>query len=362
MPSDADREATPNPKAFVLMPFAESFTSIYTDFLEPALESCGFEVARADNAINAQNVLKDIVQGISESHLVIADLTESNINVYYELGVAHALNKPVILITQDVDDMPFDIRSYRVILYTTHFTEIAQARIKIKDIASRFISGSVQFGSPISDFLNHEIELFSESQSENEEIVEYGFLDNLAHTEEGFDTITQQLEGIADETSSIGEKIQAGTRQLNGSRSTHQRRNIVRNIARAIDGYAAFLNTKNDIYREQLETIVSPLESVVKYARYQVDSPGQDGGPDADKDQVVEFLKSIIDLETSIDGALDGIGQFRQILQEMPNIERRFNQARSSCILEIERLADNSAYHKTIIGRIAQIIEQDNVS
>lgn len=49
--------------------------------------------------------------------MLIAELTERNANVFYELGLAHALSKPVILLSQTIDDVPFDLRGIRVILY-----------------------------------------------------------------------------------------------------------------------------------------------------------------------------------------------------------------------------------------------------
>ncbi|WP_321794997.1 hypothetical protein [Caballeronia sp. J97] len=62
-------------------------------------------------------IVDDIWQGIREAKLLIAELTDWNPNVFYELGLAHAISKPVILISKSIDDVPFDLRSIRVLVY-----------------------------------------------------------------------------------------------------------------------------------------------------------------------------------------------------------------------------------------------------
>ena len=62
--------------------------------------------------------MEDVWKGIFQAKVVIADLTSRNPNVYYELGIAHTLGKRFILLAQNIDDIPFDLRHYRCILYT----------------------------------------------------------------------------------------------------------------------------------------------------------------------------------------------------------------------------------------------------
>ena len=112
------------PYVFVLMPFDEDFNDIYELFVKAEMKRAGFSVDRADDIESQQNILRDILERIDKSDLIVADLTNSNPNVFYELGLAHALKKPVILITQSVDDVPFDLKSYRLLEYSTHFSKI----------------------------------------------------------------------------------------------------------------------------------------------------------------------------------------------------------------------------------------------
>jgi hypothetical protein len=60
--------------------------------------------------------MEDVLEAVATSRYIIADLTNSNPNVFYELGICHALGKKVILITQGTD-VPFDVRHIRHIRY-----------------------------------------------------------------------------------------------------------------------------------------------------------------------------------------------------------------------------------------------------
>src|SRR5688500_5844028 len=108
---------------FVLMPFKQELDVVYTDLIKGPLEQEGFTVLRADELSNQQSIIKDIVRSIAGANLIVAEVTDLNANVMYELGIAHGLRKATVLLTQDVAALPFDLRSYRVIPYTLYYTE-----------------------------------------------------------------------------------------------------------------------------------------------------------------------------------------------------------------------------------------------
>ncbi|MDC8450906.1 MAG: hypothetical protein LV473_21480 [Nitrospira sp.] len=97
------------PHAFVAMPFGAKkdsqgteidFNRVYTELIKPALETAGLEVFRADEEQRAGGILPDMFQELLIADLVVADLTIDNPNVWYELGVRHALKaRGVVLIS-----------------------------------------------------------------------------------------------------------------------------------------------------------------------------------------------------------------------------------------------------------------------
>ena len=74
-------------------------------------------VVRADDLSGAETIVNEIWSFISHAAVVIADCTGRNPNVFYEIGIAHTVGVPVILIAQDLADVPFDLRHQRVIDY-----------------------------------------------------------------------------------------------------------------------------------------------------------------------------------------------------------------------------------------------------
>ena len=102
---------------FVISPFGEPFDTYFSHIVKPALEDCGLYAIRGDSLYRPTTIVDDIWQGIRDAKLLIAELTDRNPNVFYELGLAHAISKPVILISKSIEDVPFDLRSIRVLVY-----------------------------------------------------------------------------------------------------------------------------------------------------------------------------------------------------------------------------------------------------
>jgi hypothetical protein len=75
------------------------------------------EPLRADELFSTGTVIEQIWEQIQKSKILLADLTGKNPNVFYELGLAHAAHKPVVFTSANLDDVPFDLRHLRVIVY-----------------------------------------------------------------------------------------------------------------------------------------------------------------------------------------------------------------------------------------------------
>jgi hypothetical protein len=100
----------------VMMPFAGPQEPVY-DAIAAVGASLSFTCNRADNIWEHSVIIQDIFTIIYRSFIVICDFSGRNPNVFYEAGVAHTLGKHVIPIAQTLDDIPFDLRHHRVIIY-----------------------------------------------------------------------------------------------------------------------------------------------------------------------------------------------------------------------------------------------------
>jgi hypothetical protein len=110
-------------KCFVLMPFKEPFNSYYKQIFVPSIEAAGYSPIRADEIYGTGVIMDDVINEIRDAEALVADITEKNPNVNYEMGIAHTLLKPVVIISQTIDDIPFDYRHLRAIIYDIQETD-----------------------------------------------------------------------------------------------------------------------------------------------------------------------------------------------------------------------------------------------
>ena len=101
----------------VLTPFKEPFDTYFVSIIKPAVNAAQLDAVRGDSLFRPSPIMADVWQMIQDAAVLIADLTEKNANVFYELGLAHALGKPVILLADNLSDVPFDLQPLRVIIY-----------------------------------------------------------------------------------------------------------------------------------------------------------------------------------------------------------------------------------------------------
>lgn len=107
--------------AFCLMPFHRKFDKIYST-IKTACSQAGYTCFRSDEPFNPGNVLRQILQMMTTSEIIIAVLDGKNPNVFYEIGLAHSLGKTVILVgnAKSPEDISFDLKSERLLLYNNH--------------------------------------------------------------------------------------------------------------------------------------------------------------------------------------------------------------------------------------------------
>lgn len=100
----------PKSFVFVLMPFDKAFNDIYKFGIKGAADDVKAYAERVDEQIFTEGILDRIFNQISKADVIVADMTGRNPNVFYEVGYAHALGRVVLLLTQNADDIPFDLK------------------------------------------------------------------------------------------------------------------------------------------------------------------------------------------------------------------------------------------------------------
>lgn len=144
-------------RCFVIMPLSptsDKHTELYWDnffskFIRPSIEELGYSCSRSK--AQPSNIIKDVIQELIEFDLILAVLTDYNANVWYELGIRHALRKGTIMIIEEGQKLPFDISQYGVIRYDDTISGAADFDEKLRTFVVK-IETDKPADSPVIDF------------------------------------------------------------------------------------------------------------------------------------------------------------------------------------------------------------------
>ncbi len=333
------------PTVFVISPFSNDFTALYEELKEHFKEQYSF--CRADDLDTQQNIIKDIVMGIDSADIVIADLTGLNPNVFYELGLAHAMNKKVIIITQSIEDLPFDIKSYKVNEYSLQFNKLPKLLETLSGLLSGAATNTTAFGSPITDYLpkytkhnNHLPENNEANQSdtsisveENDAISEKGFLDYFADFNENSENLAVELTNMTSDLVEIRTSTDKATAEIHrvqtqsGKADANFVRNICRKLATPLEQIGIRVNDhiKNiDNYWSLIEnSYLSLLDS--KFIQF-----------NDNINEVKENIPHLNELQSAILNSNKSINTILSALNNIMGIERRLTKAAHALIVDFE--------------------------
>ncbi len=141
---------------FVLMPFKENLKEVYWKAIKPACIKTGFEPLRVDELKGPFNINRKIIEHIFLSDAIVADLTEWNPNVFYEMGVAHAIDNKTIMIIQKKDVLPFDVSNYRCIQYEQTTDGLEELIHGITEALNSIQEWRKHSTNPVQDFKPYE--------------------------------------------------------------------------------------------------------------------------------------------------------------------------------------------------------------
>lgn len=132
----------------------EGWTEIFDDVHKPAITGSRLGYKCERSKIGTGSFIKDILLQLNQADVVLADLTDMNPNVFYELGVRHALKNRTILVSQTMDDVPSDLKQYGVITYGTSPNSVAKYKKRISEVLKNIRDNPDRADNPVSDYLN----------------------------------------------------------------------------------------------------------------------------------------------------------------------------------------------------------------
>jgi hypothetical protein len=355
-----------NRLAFVLMPFDTEFSKIYTDLIKPTLEAEGFRVERADSTLDQQNILRTIVHNIDLADLVIAELTTSNPNVFYELGIAHGLSKPVILLAQDLKEVPFDLRSYTIVTYSLRFDEAHKLQERLSAIACALKEGSISFGSPVRDFApsvtktSTSIDIrpaqveTEEPSTETVESEEAGVLDFVSEVEASIEQIGEIVTSFGEMIEDFGRRIDELTAEVETpsgktSGNTVQMRRVSKRFAGEIQNLGENIQTELPDFHtawKRMEENFTRLLSVVSIESAE------------DREQAIELLGQLQEFEASIDPGLEGVQEARDAFASNTGLSREMNVAIRRTVKVLDTLIEELSTGQSYLTRMTNLLDQ----
>jgi hypothetical protein len=352
------------------MAFDPEFETIYSEIIRPSLERAGYSVYRADSLINQQNILKDIIRNIHAANLIVAELTALNPNVFYELGIAHALRKSTVLLTQSVEELPFDLRSYRVIDYSIRFDEIGKLGEALLEVAEKAKINAITFGNPVIDFLpideseNKQIEavepmsnVVSSSHTKTEE--EKGLWDFVVEGEKAMQQATEIIKRLHEATQEIGEMMVSRTTEVEQIKSSGivgssaKMYKLVELTASEISTYSDKMESELPELHSDWETYSESVSGMIRTTKIRTPE---------DLAVVQQLREQLLTLSNIIIDSLNGTKEFRDSLSQFRGISKSMNRASRKAISALDKVISEfeqaNSYCIKVIGLLEEKLKE----
>lgn len=353
--------------AFVLMPFDPDFDPVYELLIEPALADAGFAVTRADLSMNQQQILKDIVNALAEADLVIADVSGLNGNVMYELGLAHGMGRRTIMITRDIAQLPFDLRSYRATEYSTEFHEADRLRERLSEIARGVVEGTAEFSNPIFDFApnflgqSEQVSIAparpaAETVPDGDQVeAELGLLDYSIQLSESNESLKKIAEKLGAATVVIGEQVKARSEQISrtnknlGAKAAPVLRTLMRETAAEFDAYAIELETLNPALIEELQLVGASANGIARL---------RSGSTAEEQAQIKGDIAAFEEAERTFGEAFANIYNFAGVLAGLPSMEQQLTAAVRRATAAVNATAGALELGRSEFARVRGLLEE----
>ncbi len=342
-------------KVFMAMPFEEQFFNTF-EILKNEFKK-DFEFIHAGETSSQQNILKDIIQNIYDADIIIADLTGLNPNVFYELGIAHTLNKKVIIITKDIESLPFDLKSYRAKEYNETFLNFKELLEYLHQNLNGAISGDIIFSNPVKDFLvkdDKKEALNNENLNTAEIDSEKGYLDFIAGIEANSKKlennilfITKDLQNVTDITTEVTATIEKANRQPYGSNAAFVKQQTVK-IAKSLNIFSENLKVHNAENTELWNKIEKDSVGLIENKFTQQED---------NKENLKTYILSLIEMKEQLCPTLKSVQDFKNGLENLKGMEQTLTQSINFCI---RHLNDHLSFLHQITYSIDRLIEKSN--
>ena len=349
---------------FVIMPLDNEHKAVYEQYIEPICREYEYDVDNADTTSTQQNIIRDIITGIRDADLLIADLTGSNANVHYEVGVADALGLPTLLITQDRENAEFDLQSYNIIEYSTDIAEIGEFDEKLRNIMDEIQRGEVDFGNPVTDFTDITITPPSTQETENSEATgleeepaaeEKGILDYAVEAQRKQANFLDSASEVIEKTEALNEDIEMHANRIGAVVSSEDEvsptraNRLARKAANDMEEYGEEISEHIEPMQEGIESMMDAEDSFIEFA---------DPDIDEHKEALEDRKDGLRQFRDESEGAIEGLEAFYYETNQLKGISGELNRGVRALSTPLSDLigviTDGQAEAERMIQRIEQ--------
>lgn len=191
-----------NKNCFVISPIGKEGSEIrqrsdllLNHIIKPVIEKNGYDVNRADDLSQPGIITHQIIDELINADLVIADLSSFNPNVFYELAVRHAAEKPIIHMIEWGQDLPFDIANFRTIFYGIRIDQAEKAKLDLESHVNSISDGKFVPNNPIvtaKRFSDIQKNLKSETKSDSQDVMLL-LLDQVSNLQSNYEKLSNDL-------------------------------------------------------------------------------------------------------------------------------------------------------------------------
>lgn len=346
---------------FVITPFGEDFLALYEELKKSFSDE--FEFTNGGDLDNQRSILKDIVEGINSADVIIADLTGLNPNVFYELGLAHAMNKKVIIITQDIEELPFDIKSYRVNEYSLQFNKLPKLKDELAKLLHGAVDGSVGYGNPVFDYLPdfnpqkestsvmrdlQEVTIVNEEQYVEKDD-DKGILDYISDIQENALSMSDHISTMNTDMSELNDAISCCSAEIDRAKENSRVvdvsfvRKVCRKLSEPMNDFSGKLKKHVELIEIHWNNVENGYLSLLdnSYVRSEIGL----------KD-MQEAIVSLQDMQDSMVESDEKVGEFITVLKNTMGMERKLNRAINELILQLEAYLSMTSTIDSSIDRI----------
>jgi hypothetical protein len=297
----------------------EQALEVYEKVIHAACSQVGLDPVRADQIAMTGEITEQVFRHLYEDEIVIADVSDGNPNVMYELGLRHTRNALTIQIGE-YGQLPFDIRAIRTIEFSRSDRGLIDAR---KKLINALTVGLAEGSDPVTATkvwngaaaTTQTVEFDAEMtglETEVDDVEEDGFLDLIVKVEEAFPRLTEAAENIGEHIEQMGSDAEAAGRDMdqlnaNGAPASARMASVAR-FAKQLEAHADELQVVMDAFSQDMDEIDSSVNGILEFL---------DEHPEIWSAEVEEFLDSLARLSISSRGAMENIGQFAGVVRDI---------------------------------------------